>query len=57
MFHPRLTGVAKLCMSMHSQLQEGYVRVRRAGTEDMEPPTILVLYLQGSDAGQKCLKI
>ena len=39
------------------QLQEGYVRVRRAGTENMESPTILVLYLQGSDAGQKCLKI
>ena len=40
-------------MSMHSQLQEGYVRVRRARAENMEPPSILVLYLQGSDAGQK----
>ena len=51
------TSVAKLWMSMHSQLQQWYVRVRRASTENMEPLTILVLYLQGSDAGQKWLKI
>ena len=51
------TSVAKLCMSMHSHLQEGYARVRRASTENMESPSILVLYLQGSDAGHKWLKI
>ena len=36
-FHPIVwpTSVAKLCMSMHSQLQEGYVRVRRACTENI----------------------
>ena len=31
--------------------------VRRALTEDMVPLSILVLYLQGSNAGRKCLKI
>ena len=30
---------------------------RRTSTESMEPLTLLVLYLQGSNAGQKCLKI
>ena len=51
------TSVAKLRMSMTSQLQGWKVRVRRASTESMEPLTLLVLYLQGSNAGQKCLKI
>ena len=38
-------------------LQGGQVQVRRIGTESMEPLTLLVLYLQGSDAGQNNFKI
>ena len=51
------TSVATVCMPMSSQLQGRWVRVCRVRTKDMELLTLSVLYLQGSDAGQKYFKI
>ena len=42
---------------MPSHLQDWYVPVCRVCTENIDHLTIVVLYLQGSDAGQKCLGI
>ena len=51
------TTVAKQCMPMSSRLQGRYVRECRVRTKGMELLTRTVLYLQGSDAGQKYFKI
>ena len=51
------TTVAKQCMPMSSDLQGRWVPVGSVRTKDMEPLTRTVLYLQGSDAGQKYFKI
>ena len=51
------TTVAKQCMPMSSRLQDRYVLVCSVRTYDMELLTRTVLYLQGSDAGQKYFKI
>ena len=42
---------------MPSHLQDWYVPVGRVCTETIDHLTILVLYLHGSNAGQKCLEI
>ena len=44
-------------MPMSSDLQGRWVRVGSVRTKDMELLTRTVLYLQGSDAGQKYFKI
>ena len=51
------TTVDKQCMPMSSHLQGRLVRVCSVRTNDMELLTRTVLYLQGSDAGQKYFKI
>ena len=47
------TSVATVCMPMSSQLQGRWVRVCSVRTKDMELLSLSVLYIQGSDAGQK----
>ena len=51
------TTLAKQCMPMTSHLQGRLVRVCSVRTKDMELLTLSVLYIQGSDAGQKYYKI
>ena len=50
------TTLAKLCMPMSSRLQGWYVPVGSVRARNMELLTLFVLYLQGSDAGQKYFK-
>ena len=47
------SSVATVCMPMSSQLQGRWVRVCSVRTKDMELLSLTVLYIQGSDAGQK----
>ena len=49
--------VAKLFMFMPSYLQRCLVRRGRAGTGNIKSISVMVACLQGSDAGQKCVKI
>ena len=51
------TTVVKLCMPMSSSLQGWKVPVGSVRIRDMELLTLSVLYLQGSDAGQRYFKI
>ena len=43
-------------MPMSSQLQGRWVRECSVSTKDMELLSLSVLYIQGSDAGQKIIK-
>ena len=47
------TSVATICMPMSSQLQGRWVRVCSVRRKDMAILSLSVLYIQGSDAGQK----
>ena len=65
-FTPNLTGCCGKTMHtrafpftglVRSQLQSGWVRVCSVPKKDMELLALSVLYLQGSNAGQKYFKI
>ena len=47
----------ELCMSMPSYLQGGQVMEGRVSTGNIKSISLMVACLQGSDAGQKCIKI
>ena len=51
------TTVVELCMSMPSYLQGGQVRECRVRTGNIKSISLMVACLQGSDAGQKFVKI
>ena len=55
---PNFTAtVDQLCMSMPSYLQGGQVREGRARTGSIQSISLTFACLQGSDSGQKCVKI